>query len=87
MENHLNELRKIIRNVISENENKYNVLDKKGSKIDWNDELENSLKKFEKDGNVSKKKDGSFSTQDTQYKNNLPTRNDLRAYFYKEFVD
>ena len=34
------------------------------------------------DGNVSKKADGTYSTQDAQYRNSLKGMSELKKYFY-----
>jgi hypothetical protein len=38
------------------------------------------------DGNVIKNQDGSYSTQDAQYRNRLKDMDALKEYFYKEFL-
>lgn len=38
------------------------------------------------DGNVSKKADGTYSTQDAQYRNSLKGMSELKKYFYNEFI-
>ena len=38
------------------------------------------------DGNVVQNQDGSFSTQDAQYKNRLPDAGALMDYFVEEFL-
>lgn len=38
------------------------------------------------DGNVSKNADGTYSTQDAQYKNSLRGIVGLKKYFYNEFI-
>jgi DNA repair protein RadC len=39
------------------------------------------------DGNVSKKSDGTYSTQDSGYRNRLKDLDALKEYFYKEFIE
>jgi hypothetical protein len=38
------------------------------------------------DGNVSKRADGTYSTQDAQYRNSLKGIGELKKYFYNEFI-
>ncbi len=39
------------------------------------------------DGNVSKRADGTYCTQDAQYRNSLPDMAALKAYYIKEFTN
>ena len=43
------------------------------------------FKEWMEDGNVSKNNDGTYSTQDAQYRNKLKDLNELKKYFKKEF--
>ena len=44
------------------------------------------FKEWMEDGNVSKNNDGTYSTQDAQYRNKLKDLNELKKYFKKEFA-
>jgi hypothetical protein len=44
------------------------------------------FKHWMEDGNVSKNNDGTYSTQDAQYRNKLKNLNELKNYFKKEFA-
>ena len=44
------------------------------------------FKEWMEDGNVSKNNDGTYSTQDAQYRNKLKDLNELKKYFKKEFI-
>jgi hypothetical protein len=44
------------------------------------------FKHWMEDGNVSKNNDGTYSTQDAQFRNKLKNLNELKKYFKKEFA-
>lgn len=52
----------------------------------WTKELQKDFDKWKKDGNVEKNADGTYSTQDAQWKNKLKDLDALKTYFLKEFV-
>jgi len=47
---------------------------------------EDEFQEWKADGNVVKNPDGTYSTQDAQYRNKLKNLNELRKYFKKEFL-
>jgi len=50
-----------------------------------NEYEEEEFQKWKKDGNVSKNADGTYSTQDAQFRNSLKNLTELKEYFKKEF--
>jgi antirestriction protein len=56
----------------------------KGGSI-LNEYEEEEFIKWKEDGNVSKNADGSYSTQDAQFRNSLKNLRELKKYFKKEF--
>ena len=77
-----NEMRKMIDKVKNfgqfVNENKKN---------EWTQEIQKEFDEWKRDGNVSKNKDGSYSTQDAQWKNKLKDLEALKQYYMKEFLN
>lgn len=55
--------------------------------IKWSKDIENQFNDWMKDGNTNKNVDGSYSTQDAQWKNKLKDLDELKKYFIKEFID
>ena len=50
------------------------------------DYFQQQFKDWMEDGNVSKRADGTYSTQDAQYRNSLKGIGELKKYFYNEFI-
>lgn len=71
-------LHKIIREAFQQSALKESKILNPEEEIQFNDWLE--------DGNVSKNSDGTFSTQDAQYKNSLKDKEELKQYFYDNFL-
>lgn len=51
-----------------------------------NEYEEESFIEWFEDGNVIQNQDGTYSTQDAQYRNRLKDINELKKYFYNEFI-
>jgi hypothetical protein len=56
------------------------------NKIKFSKEENKDFNFWKQDGNVSKNPDGSYSTQDAQWTNNLKDLDALKQYYYKEFL-
>jgi hypothetical protein len=56
------------------------------NKIKFSREEQKDFNFWKQDGNVSKNEDGSYSTQDAQWTNNLKDLDALKQYYYKEFL-
>jgi len=50
------------------------------------DYFQQQFKDWMEDGNVSKRADGTYSTQDAQYRNSLKGIGELKKYFFNEFI-
>jgi hypothetical protein len=55
--------------------------------IKWTPDIQKQFDEWKLDGNVSKNNDGTYSTQDAQWKNKLKDLDALKQYFIKEFLD
>lgn len=55
--------------------------------IKWTPEIQKEFDEWRRDDNVSKNNDGTYSTQDAQWKNKLKDLEALKQYFIKEFLD
>lgn len=55
--------------------------------INFSKQEEEDFSFWMEDGNVSKNPDGSYSTQDAQWQNNLKDMDALKEYYYKEFLN
>lgn len=55
---------------------------------DWlkDDSFQEEFNYWMEDDNVIKNPDGTYSTQDAQYRNSLKDMSELQMYFYKEFI-
>ena len=54
--------------------------------LNWDSMDEQSFQEWMEDGNVIKNSDGTYSTQDAQWRNKLKDLNALKQYFAKEFL-
>jgi len=50
------------------------------------DSWQEQFQEWMEDGNVTKNADGTYSTQDAQYRNRLKNMSELKRYFYNEFI-
>jgi len=53
----------------------------------WTPKIQKDFDKWRKSDNVVKNSDGTYSTQDAQWRNKLKDLEELKQYFTKEFVD
>jgi DNA repair protein RadC len=51
------------------------------------DSFQEEFNNWMEDDNVIKNPDGTYSTQDAQYRNSLKDMSELQMYFYKEFIE
>jgi hypothetical protein len=56
------------------------------NKVNFSKNEEKDFILWMQDGNVSKNPDGSYSTQDAQWRNNLKDMDALKQYYFKEFL-
>jgi|LakMenEpi03Aug12_release.lakeMendotaPanAssembly.Ray.scaffolds.fasta_scaffold3353009_1 hypothetical protein len=56
------------------------------TKVKWIREVETSFNEWMKDGNVNKNSDGTYSTQDAQWRNRITNLSELKKYFITEFL-
>lgn len=54
--------------------------------FEWSDEIQKDFDEWMNDDNVIKNTDGTYSTQDAQWKNKLKDLEALKQYFVKEFL-
>lgn len=65
---------------------KYSDFIKERNEIEWTSDIQNSFEEWKEDGNVEEIEDGVYSTQDAQYKNKIKGIEDLKNYYYNEFI-
>ena len=65
-------------------ENKLTEYEKES--FNWTQEIEEDFVAWIIDGNAIKNPDGTYSTQDSMYKNRLASIDELKRYFYKEYL-
>jgi len=49
--------------------------------------MENGFKEWKKDGNVCKNNDGTYSTQDAQWRNKIKNESELKAYYKNQILN
>ena len=72
----LNEVRELVRKIIKE----------EGKNIMWTSDIEDDFNEWKDDDNVIKRPDGTYSTQDANWKNRLNDLDVLKIYYYRSFV-
>lgn len=53
----------------------------------WTPDIQNDFDRWKADGNVTQNTDGTYSTQDAQWRNRLKDLEALKQYFTKEFLN
>ena len=69
----MSKLREMVKRIIKE-------------ELQWDTMTKQSFQDWIDDGNVHKNPDGTYSTQDAQWRNKLKDLNALKKYFAKEFL-
>lgn len=71
----LNEFRLLIREIIKEEKN-----------IKWTSDIQNDFNEWKNSDDVVKNNDGTYSTQDAQWKNKLNGLDALKNYYIREYL-
>jgi hypothetical protein len=63
-----------------------NINEYEKESFNWTQEIEEDFVAWIIDGNAIKNPDGTYSTQDSMYKNRLASIDELKRYYYKEYL-
>jgi hypothetical protein len=77
-----NDMRKLIDQV----KNFGNPLNEDKPVKEWTEEIQKGFDEWMLDDNVIKRPDGTYTTQDAQYRNRLIDLNALKQYYMREFI-
>ena len=63
----------------------YKFINEQETTFEWTPDVQKEFDDWQEDGNVIKNPDGTYSTQDAQWKNKIQGLDGLKQYFIKEF--